>query len=136
VGTRVFTAHGWRANALLALGWMGAQVLLLAVRGPHLDRYTWLGYAGGIGLLPKAARTDAEKGATREEIPIEAKATAEATDASALVSARPPLTHRSSAVDRPLRPMMLLNHRSSTLAAAVMGVLPAESMTAARLIES
>jgi hypothetical protein len=50
VGTQIFTRYGWRAGALLSLGWMGIQILLLVARGPHCDRYTWFGYQGGAGV--------------------------------------------------------------------------------------
>jgi hypothetical protein len=41
------------AGALLSLGWMGTQILLLAVRGPHCGRYTWFGYEGGANIRSK-----------------------------------------------------------------------------------
>ena len=47
VGTKVFVEHGWRASAALSLGWTGWQVIILLLRGPHCQRYTWFGYQGG-----------------------------------------------------------------------------------------
>jgi hypothetical protein len=139
VGTRVFTAYGWRANALLALGWMGVQAVLLGVRGPHLGRHTWLGYQGGIGLHSMPKRADTEECSVEEVTPGDEKAVEEAekeaTDASALAPARPPLAHRRTTRDRLKRPP-LLSRRQSTFAAAAMGVLPAEGMTAAGLIQA
>lgn len=49
VGTKVFLDYGWRANAGLNVALAGVQLLLLATRGPHCDRYTWFGYQGGLG---------------------------------------------------------------------------------------
>lgn len=48
VGTQVFVKYGWRPAAALALGWMGLQLVLLLLRGPHCSRYTWFGYEGGM----------------------------------------------------------------------------------------
>jgi hypothetical protein len=48
VGTEVFVNHGWRAAAALSMGWYGWQLLVLLARGPHVKRYTWFGYEGGI----------------------------------------------------------------------------------------
>ncbi|EIN12181.1 hypothetical protein PUNSTDRAFT_33882, partial [Punctularia strigosozonata HHB-11173 SS5] len=47
-GTKVFVQHGWRASAALSMGWMGWQLVILLLRGPHVPRYTWFGYAGGL----------------------------------------------------------------------------------------
>jgi hypothetical protein len=118
---------------------MGAQALLLGVRGPHLNRYTWLGYAGGIGLQPNGRRADTEADPIGEEKPgmVTIKVVNEAeqtvTDVSALAPTRPPLVHRRSAVDRPVRPPMV--HRRSAVAVAAMSVLPAEAITAVGLVE-
>lgn len=48
VGSKVFLEHGWRASCALSLGWTVWQVLILLARGPHVGRYTWFGYEGGI----------------------------------------------------------------------------------------
>ena len=50
VGSKVFTAHGWRADAALNLAWSGFTLAVLLARGPHVPRYTWLGWAGGCEL--------------------------------------------------------------------------------------
>ncbi|KAJ7585456.1 MFS superfamily [Mycena floridula] len=47
VGTKVFVQYGWRAGAAISLGWYGWQFLILLLRGPHCDRFTWFGYQGG-----------------------------------------------------------------------------------------
>jgi hypothetical protein len=47
VGTMVFLQHGWRAGAALSVAWMGWQLAILLLRGPHTDRWTWFGYQGG-----------------------------------------------------------------------------------------
>jgi len=30
------------------MGWFGLQLVVLLVRGPHAQRYTWFGYEGGF----------------------------------------------------------------------------------------
>ncbi|RDB26923.1 putative uncharacterized transporter YgaY [Hypsizygus marmoreus] len=47
VGTEVFVRYGWRAGAALSMGWYGWQLVILLLRGPHCERYTWFGYEGG-----------------------------------------------------------------------------------------
>ncbi|KAF5340581.1 hypothetical protein D9611_007320 [Ephemerocybe angulata] len=49
VGTLVFVKYGWRAGAALNAGFVGFQIFVLLVRGPHCARYTWFGYEGGAG---------------------------------------------------------------------------------------
>ncbi|KAG2010475.1 membrane protein [Coprinopsis cinerea AmutBmut pab1-1] len=48
VGTHLFVTYGWRSAAYLNLGWMGLQIFLLLIRGPHCKRYTWFGHEGGL----------------------------------------------------------------------------------------
>lgn len=48
VGTKVFIEHGWRAAAVLSMAWYGLQIAILLIRGPHVERYTWFGYEGGL----------------------------------------------------------------------------------------
>lgn len=48
VGTKVFVRYGWRPGAVLSLAWYGYQLVVLLIRGPHCQRYTWLGYEGGL----------------------------------------------------------------------------------------
>ncbi|KAK0448015.1 MFS superfamily [Armillaria borealis] len=74
VGSRVFLTAGWRAGAGLSLGWTGACLLLLLLRGPHCERNTWFGYEGGFkfGMLGKKVEPlhedseTGEKGSTSE----------------------------------------------------------------------
>ena len=69
VGTSVFNAHGWRAAAALSLGWQGFCLIILLLRGPHVPRYTWFGYKGGLELRKRVppppqqspAQADSEK---------------------------------------------------------------------------
>ena len=75
VGTKVFLDYGWRANAGLNVAWAGFQLLLLLLRGPHCDRYTWIGYQGGLAWRKKRKVTEepssqieeAEKGVKEAE---------------------------------------------------------------------
>lgn len=48
VGTKVFVEHGWRASAGVSMAWFGLQIAVLLVRGPHVERFTWFGYQGGL----------------------------------------------------------------------------------------
>ena len=50
VGSKVFTEHGWRADAALNLAWTGFTLVVLLARGPHVPRYTWFGWKGGWEL--------------------------------------------------------------------------------------
>lgn len=65
VGTKVFIEHGWRASAALSLGWTGWQMIILLLRGPHCQRYTWFGYQGGTewrkDVVMEGARQVAEE---------------------------------------------------------------------------
>lgn len=49
-GTRVYVEHGWRATAVLSMGWMGFQFVVLFMRGPHTSRKRWIGWKGGWSL--------------------------------------------------------------------------------------
>ncbi|KAK0498131.1 hypothetical protein EDD18DRAFT_1330434 [Armillaria luteobubalina] len=67
VGSRVFLTAGWRAGAGLSLGWTGACLLLLLLRGPHCERDTWFGYEGGFkfgipGKMAEPLQEDSETG--------------------------------------------------------------------------
>ena len=50
VGTLVFVRFGWRAAASLSLGWIGWQMFILLLRGPHCQRFTWIGWQGGADM--------------------------------------------------------------------------------------
>lgn len=50
VGTEVFVNHGWRANALLAMGWFIWQLGILLLRGPGCPRQRWIGWEGGFWM--------------------------------------------------------------------------------------
>ncbi|KAM5541185.1 hypothetical protein V8D89_005114 [Ganoderma adspersum] len=64
VGSKVFTEHGWRADAALNLAWAGFILLVLLLRGPHCRRYTWIGWEGGFELRKNRvlARQQADSG--------------------------------------------------------------------------
>jgi hypothetical protein len=67
VGTLVFVKYGWRAAAGLNVAWMGFQVGVLFLRGPHCDRWTWVGYEGGLGWRRQDAPKKVEEGKARTE---------------------------------------------------------------------
>ncbi|KAJ7611238.1 major facilitator superfamily domain-containing protein [Roridomyces roridus] len=46
-GTKVFTTYGWRAAAAFNLGLYAWILVVIMLRGPHCERYTWFGYQGG-----------------------------------------------------------------------------------------
>ncbi|OJT11966.1 hypothetical protein TRAPUB_11488 [Trametes pubescens] len=62
VGSKVYTDHGWRPDASLNLAWTVFSLIVLLARGPHVPRYTWLGWAGGWELRKSrvVARQQAE----------------------------------------------------------------------------
>ena len=65
VGTKLFVSHGWRASGGMMLGWTALQLVVLLVRGPHCNRYTWFGYEGGREWRKSAVEghvSDTEKG--------------------------------------------------------------------------
>jgi hypothetical protein len=74
VGTLVFTKYGWRACAALSLGWMGFELVVLLIRGPHVSRYTWFGYEGGWSARKGATTKD--MGMTEAEKPKDSMDTA------------------------------------------------------------
>ncbi len=65
VGSKVFTEHGWRADASLNLAFTGFTLLILFLRGPHCPRYSWVGWQGGCELRKSRvlAQQDAEQDA-------------------------------------------------------------------------
>ena len=48
VGSEIFLKHGWRANGALMTAFCVFQLAVLLMRGPHVPRYAWFGYAGGL----------------------------------------------------------------------------------------
>jgi len=48
VGTKVYTLGGYRATGALSCGWIGFNIIILCLRGPHTKK--WLGWAGGHEL--------------------------------------------------------------------------------------
>lgn len=48
VSTHIFVNFGWRPAAAFNLGLFGWQLFVLLIRGPHCERYTWLGWQGGL----------------------------------------------------------------------------------------
>lgn len=48
VGTHIFVRYGWRADAALGMGFYAFLFVMLLLRGPHCQRYTWFGYEGGL----------------------------------------------------------------------------------------
>ena len=53
VGSAVYLDSGWRANAGMCAGFVGAAMLVTLARGPHSKK--WLGWDGGHALrkVPK-----------------------------------------------------------------------------------
>ncbi|KAJ7663272.1 major facilitator superfamily domain-containing protein [Mycena polygramma] len=47
IGTHIYLHSGWRACAAFSVGLSGLQLIVLLVRGPHCQRYTWVGWEGG-----------------------------------------------------------------------------------------
>lgn len=76
-GTRVFESHGWRAGAGLSLGWIGAMLVVLFMRGPRCPKEVWLGWSGGWGLAAEsdtpASDAKSATGSTRPDKSPETK---------------------------------------------------------------
>jgi len=73
VGSRVWLSCGWRVAGATMTGVMLLMHLILFVRGPHCDRYTWFGWEGGArltktreGVISSTTTTDEEKGSDGE----------------------------------------------------------------------
>lgn len=58
VGSKVFTEYGWRPAAALNLAWSGFMLLIILIRGPHVPRYTWIGYKGGLEIRKRKMEGD------------------------------------------------------------------------------
>lgn len=56
VGTAVFTKYGWRPAAALSVGFTGFTILVMFIRGPHVKRYTWVGWEGGWEMRKSRAQ--------------------------------------------------------------------------------
>ncbi|CAK5273452.1 unnamed protein product [Mycena citricolor] len=52
-GTAVFLRYGWRMAGLLSVALCLWQILILLLRGPHCERYTWFGWQDGLGILKR-----------------------------------------------------------------------------------
>jgi hypothetical protein len=67
---------------------MGAQILLLAVRGPHCGRYTWFGYEGGAKIRSKDVMKlgDGESGEVASPSPSPTLSVSSDMDATKTVS--------------------------------------------------
>jgi hypothetical protein len=66
-GTKVFVLYGWRAGAALSMGFYGLQLVVLFARGPHVGRYTWFGYEGGLEARNSVIAAREKKRAEDEE---------------------------------------------------------------------
>ncbi|KZT12236.1 MFS general substrate transporter, partial [Laetiporus sulphureus 93-53] len=58
VGSKVFTEYGWRPAAALNLAWSGFMLIIILIRGPHVSRYTWVGYRGGLEVRKRKVEGD------------------------------------------------------------------------------
>jgi hypothetical protein len=47
-GTQVYTEGGYRATGALSCGWVGMNLIVLFLRGPHTKK--WYGWQGGREL--------------------------------------------------------------------------------------
>ncbi|KAJ3865147.1 major facilitator superfamily domain-containing protein [Lentinula novae-zelandiae] len=63
-GTKIFLTYGWRATAAMTLGLTAWALLMLMMRGPGCDRYTWFGFRNSLdgvkGVLNIKARVRAD----------------------------------------------------------------------------
>ena len=65
IGTYIFVKFGRRAASAFNMALFGFQVIVLLVRGPHCNRYTWFGYEGGLehrkSMVDERKRLEEEK---------------------------------------------------------------------------
>ncbi|KAH7870567.1 major facilitator superfamily domain-containing protein [Lentinula edodes] len=63
-GTKIFLTYGWRATAAMTLGLTAWALLMLMMRGPGCDRYTWFGFRNSLdgvkGVLNIKAKVRAD----------------------------------------------------------------------------
>jgi len=85
-GTEVFNRYGWRASAWLSFGWTCLMFVFILMRGPHVPRYTWFGYAGGIEV--RKSRLAAMERARAEEAQRDTEAVGEGVGAAGDVGPR------------------------------------------------
>ncbi|CCM06156.1 uncharacterized protein FIBRA_08395 [Fibroporia radiculosa] len=73
VGAKVYTEYGWRPAAAVSLAWSGFMLLITFLRGPHVPRYVWFGYEGGIEVRKRrlAERERQKQAAAEEKLPID-----------------------------------------------------------------
>ncbi|KAJ3976456.1 major facilitator superfamily domain-containing protein [Lentinula raphanica] len=57
-GTKVFLAYGWRATAAMTLGFTLWALLILLLRGPECERYTWFGPTNSLKDASKVGREE------------------------------------------------------------------------------
>lgn len=55
-GTQVYTLGGYTGSAALSCGWIGLNLIVLLLRGPHTKK--WLGWEGGAELRKGKLRTE------------------------------------------------------------------------------
>ncbi|KAF7341531.1 MFS superfamily [Mycena venus] len=82
VGSQIYLQHGWRACAALSVALSGAQLVVLFVRGPHCERYTWVGWEGGRRAFRRRRGRGGGEGEGRdsEETPREERDSEEPTE--------------------------------------------------------
>ncbi len=67
VGTMVFVRNGWRPAAILSLAWTVWMMCALLARGPHCERYTWVGWQGGHSIVIKPEEQENVNSATKSK---------------------------------------------------------------------
>jgi len=72
VGSRVFNQFGWRPAAALSLGLVGFELFILLLRGPHCQRFTWIGWEGGSNM--RQSNVDNKSQNDTEAAPVTEKA--------------------------------------------------------------
>ncbi|KZT44476.1 MFS general substrate transporter [Sistotremastrum suecicum HHB10207 ss-3] len=77
VGSRVFLQFGWRPAAALSLAWNGWQLFVLLLRGPHCQRFTWLGWEGGAEMRKQKSTEKSEDVEKQPEERIESSDSSE-----------------------------------------------------------
>ncbi|KAJ7056815.1 MFS DHA1 protein [Mycena amicta] len=73
LGQVMGTAHGYRFSSGIRVVFAGAELLFLVMRGPHVSRWSWVGWEGGARLRKKQPQQETSGGGREklEDAPID-----------------------------------------------------------------
>ncbi|CAK5278579.1 unnamed protein product [Mycena citricolor] len=68
VGTKLYVSGGYKLSSGIRVVFAGVELLALLARGPHVPRYTWVGWAGGMKLRKSSPAPPIEAEITEAEL--------------------------------------------------------------------